>query len=269
MQNRLRFILPIGFLALMLLSGCDRNSEKLVRAFAPPEDEATATNYISLLRQGQYEAIQKDMDASITTADTHDILVKMAALIPPQDPVSVKVIGANQFHTPDNYKINLTFEYQFPTNWLLINVALQKKDGVSSIYGFHVEPISDSLENYNRFTLSGKSAFQYAMLALAILIPIFTLYVLVLCIRTKMKKRKWLWIIFILFGFGKITVSWTTGHWQWGLLQFQLLGASAFAPPFGAWLIAVSVPLGAILFLIRRKKLTASIEPVISDSPTP
>lgn len=252
-----------------MFSGCDRNSEKLVRAFAPPEDEAQATNYISLLRQGRFEQIQNDMDASITTANLHDTLVKMAALIPSQDPISVKVVGAHQFRTQDTYKINLTFEYQFHTNWLLINVALQKKDGVSTIYGFHVQPLSDSLENYNRFTLAGKSAFQYAMLALAILIPIFTLYVLVLCIRTKMKKRKWLWIIFILLGFGKITVSWTTGQWQWGLLQFQLLGASAFAPPFGAWLIAVSVPLGAILFLLRRKKLTASIEPLISESPTP
>jgi hypothetical protein len=265
----MRVILPIGVLVLILFSGCNQNSEKMVRAFTPPEDEAKATNYISLLRQGGFDQIQKDMDASITDAETHSTLVKMAALIPTQDPVSVKVVGANQFHTQDTYKINLTFEYQFPTNWLLISVALQKKDGVSSIYGFHVKPISDSLENYNRFTLAGKSAFQYAMLALAVLIPIFTVYVLVLCIRTKMKKRKWLWIIFILFGVGKITVSWTTGQWQCGLLQIQLLGAGAFAPPFGAWLIAVSVPLGAIIFLLRRKKLTASTEPVISESPAP
>ena len=269
MQNRLRFILPIGVLVLILFSGCDRNSEKMVRAFTPPEDEATATNYISLLRQGGFDQIQKDMDASITDADTHSTLVKMAALIPPQDPISVKVVGAHQFRTQDTYKINLTFEYQFPTNWLLINVALQRKAGVSTIYGFNVQPMSDSLENYNRFTLTGKSAFQYAMLALAILIPIFILYVLVLCIRTKMKKRKWLWIIFILFGFGKITISWTTGQWQWGLFQIQLLGAGAFAPLYGAWLITVSAPLGAITFLLRRKKLTASIEPLISESPTP
>jgi hypothetical protein len=269
MQDRMRFILPIGVLVLMLFSGCNQNSEKRLRPFTPPEDEAKATNYISLLRQGGFDQIQKDMDASITDADTHSTLVKMGALIPPQDPVSVKVVGAHQYRTEDTYKINLTFEYQFPTNWLLINVALQKKNGVSSIYGFHVEPLSEALEDYNRFTLAGKNPFQYAMLALAILIPIFSLYVLVLCIRTKMKKRKWLWIIFILLGFGKITVSWTTGHWQYGLFQFQLFGASAFAPPFGAWLISVSVPLGAILFLLWRKKLTATIEPVISESPTP
>ncbi len=67
------------------------------------------------------------------------------------DPVSVKVIGSQQFHNQDTYQINLTFEYQFPPNWFLINVALQRKDGVSSIYGFHVRQIRDSLENLNKF----------------------------------------------------------------------------------------------------------------------
>jgi len=265
----MRLILPIGVLVLIIFSGCNPNTEKMVKLFTPPEDEAKATNYISLLRQGRFEDIQKDMDASITGADTHATLVNMAALIPAQNSVSVKVVGANSLYSQEGSKVNLTFEYQFPTNWLLISVALQKKDGVSTIYGFHVRPIPDSLENYNRFTLVGKSIFQYAVLIASILIPIFTLYVLVVCIRTKMKKKKWLWIIFILLGVGKITIDWTTGQWQLGFFQFQLFGASAFAHPFGAWLISVSVPLGAILFLRKRKKFTASIEAVISEIPTP
>jgi hypothetical protein len=253
----MRLILPIGILVLIFLSGCNQNSETLVQKFTPPEDEAKATNYIAELRQGRYEEIQNDTDASIKTDDIHSRLVKMAALIPSQEPVSVKVIGANQFQSQGIYKINLTFEYQFPTNWVLINVAFQRKDGVSTIYGFNVQPISTSLENYNKFTLINKNIFQYAIFALAILIPIFTLCVLVLCIRTKMKKRKWLWIIFILFGVGKITINWTTGHWDFGIFQFMLFGAGAFAPPFGAWIITVSAPLGAIIFLLRRKGLAA------------
>jgi len=256
----MRFLILIGLLFLIIFSGCGQNNEKLVRRFTPPEDEAKATNYISLLRQGRLDQIQNDMDASIKSADTHNILVKMAALIPDQEPISVKVIGAQQFRDQDTYKINLSFEYQFPTNWLIINVALQRKDGASTIYGFHVQPMSDSLENSNKFTMAGKNFFQYAIFALAILIPLFTFFALVVCIRTKMKKRKWLWIIFILIGVCRITVNWTTGQWQFGLFQFQLFGAGAFAPPFGAWLIAVSVPLGAIIFLLRKRKLATLVE---------
>jgi len=245
-----------------MLSGCDQDS--LMKKFTPPEDEAIATNYIAMLRQNQFEPIQKNLDPSLKSVLTQDVLVKMAAAIPAQDPISVKVIGAQQDHYPNLYRINLSFEYQFPSKWLLINVATQKKDGVSTIIGFNIYPLSDSLENLNKFRLAGKNLLQYVTLAFAVLIPVFILYALVLCIRTKMEKRKWLWIISILIGIGKFTVNWTTGQWGIAPLSFQLFGASLFAPPYGAWLISVSLPLGAILFLLRRKKFVASTEPLSS-----
>ena len=172
-----RLILPISLLLLLILPGCTpADPASLIKKFTPPEDEAMATNYIALLRQNKFERIQNDLDPSIKSALTQDTLVKMAKAIPPEDPVSVKVIGAQQAHNPDLYKINLSFEYQFPSKWLLINVATQKKDGVSTIIGFNVYPLSDSLENINRFTLTGKNPLQYATLAFAILIPLFILY---------------------------------------------------------------------------------------------
>lgn len=120
----------------MLLSGCNQNNEALLKKYTPPEDEASATNYISLLRQGEFERIQHDTDPAITNAGTHDVLAGMAALIPPQEPVSIKVVGAQQFKSDDAYKINLSFEYQFPTNWLLINVALERKAGLQPSWAF-------------------------------------------------------------------------------------------------------------------------------------
>jgi hypothetical protein len=255
-----RFIYLVGLPVLMVLSGCGDPSS-LIKKFTPPEDETIATNYIALLRQNKFDQIQKDIDPSLKSALTQDMLMKMAEAIPLQDPISVKVIGAYGNHFPDASQINLTFEYQFPSKWILINVATQKKDGVSTIIGFNIYPLTDSLENLNKFTLVGKNLLQYATLAFAILIPIFSLFALVLCIRTKMEKRKWLWIIFILFGLGKFTLSWTTGQWNFAPLSVQLFGSSSFAPPFGAWLISVSLPLGAILFLLKRKKFITPVEP--------
>ncbi len=262
-----RFVLPVGLLFLTMFSGCTpADPASLIKKFTPPEDEAIATNYIALLRRNEFEQIEKDLDPSLKSVLTQDTLMKMAEAIPTQNPISVKVIGAQQVRDPGTYQINLTFEYQFPSKWLLINVATQKKDGVSTIIGFNVYPLSDSLENLNKFTLAGKTFLQYATLALAFLIPLFTLYALVLCIRTKMIKRKWLWIIFILIGIGKLTVNWTTGQWNFAPLSFQLFGAGSFAPPYGAWLISISLPLGAIMFLFRRMNLVASVKQVNSTS---
>jgi hypothetical protein len=91
----------------------------------------------------------------------------------------------------------------------------------------------------------------------AIIAAIFTLTVLVVCIRTKMQRRKWLWILFILFGFGRLSVNWTTGQWGIGVLAVQLFSASAHADFFGPWIVSVSLPAGAVIFLIKRRNLQA------------
>jgi hypothetical protein len=177
------------------------------------EDEAVAKHYIELLRQSKFEEIENDSDPSIRRPDARDILEKMAGMIPTNTPESIKIVGSHVMHTPNSRTVNITFEYQFPTKWLLINVAIQKKDGVSTIVGFNVNPMSESLEQINRFTLTGKGLIHYVALLLIILAPLFTLYALVLCIKTRFVKKKWLWIIFIVLGIGKFGVNWTTGQW--------------------------------------------------------
>jgi hypothetical protein len=71
---------------------------------------------------------------------------------------------------------------------------------------------------------------------------------------------EWLWMIFILIGIGRFPVNWTTGQWTFSPFYFLLFGAGSFAQPYSAWLVSVAVPLGAILFLFRRKRLAVPVE---------
>ncbi|GGY18972.1 hypothetical protein GCM10008098_08910 [Rhodanobacter panaciterrae] len=263
----MRYFIFVVVLLLGAIAGCDQSS--LLKAMTPSGDEQTAKSYIDLLREHKFEQIEQAIDPEIKVPNLHDALVEMAGLIPAQDPTSVKVVGANTFKGPDIYKSNITFEYQFSDKWLLANVAIQKKGGVSTIIGFNVNRLSDSLENLNKFKLAGKSLLQYAVLAGTILIPLFSLYALVLCARARIPKRKWLWIVFILFGIGKFAVNWTTGQWGFMPLSFQLFGAGAFAPLYGAWTLSISLPLGAIWFLMRRKSFSqaASAQSVPPELP--
>ena len=162
---------------------------------------------------------------------------------------------SQQFGGDDVYKTNITYEYQYPNKWLLFNVATQKKGKIFTIIGFRLTPISDSLENLNRFTLHGKSPMQYLVLMWGCLTVLFILCALVLCVRTRIEKRKWLWILFILFGMGEVLVNWTTGQWSFSPLSFELFGFSGFSNVYGPWIIKVSFPLGALIFLLRRRKL--------------
>lgn len=237
----------------LALTACDQGS--IMKKMTSPEDEATAKHYIELLRQSNFELIENELDPSIKSPDIRETLIKMANLIPAANLESVKVVGSHVLHGPGSRSANITFEYQFPGKWLLINVATQKKNEISTIVGFNVNPIPDSLEHINRFTLTGKGLIHYTALILIILIPLFALYALVLCIRTKPMKRKWLWVIFILLGIGKFGINWTTGQYFVAPLSIQLFGVSAFAPMYGPWTLSISLPLGAIVFLIMRKRL--------------
>jgi len=78
-----------------------------------------------------------------------------------------------------------------------------------------------------------------------------------------MARRKWAWIIFILFGIGKISINWATGEWTIVPLSIQLFSSSAFAALNGPWIIAASLPLGAIMFITRtlRRPVVREVEP--------
>ncbi|MFI4867515.1 MAG: hypothetical protein ACHQDB_10505 [Steroidobacterales bacterium] len=251
-----QFIASIFLIALVACSQQD-----LVQKFASPAEQSVARQYIDLLRQQQYEAIEAAMDPSLGGPSMHGTLVSMAAVLPAGQPTSVTLIGARRFKASGSETVNLTFEYNFSGKWIVANVAVKRNGGNTTIVGFNIYPQPNSLERQNRFTLRGKSAFQYLVLGLAVILPLFTLFALVTCVRTKLKGRKWPWVLFVIFGIGKVAVNWTTGQWGYSFLNAQLFSAGAFAPLYGQWTIFISIPVGAIVFLARRKQLKVAVEP--------
>jgi hypothetical protein len=226
-----------------------------MKRWTPPGAEATARNYVELLRQGKFERIEQDLDAGITDANTRDTFAKMAALFPAGDPESVKVVGAHTFHGQGYSTADITLEYQFPSKWLIVSVATQSKASVSTVTGFHVNPMTDSLENLYKFSLFGKSPGQYLVLICGVCALLFSLYVLAVCIRTKIGKAKWLWMLFILVGMVKLAINWTTGEFTFMLLAINLPCVTATHPLYGPWTVAFYLPVGAVLFMNHRRKL--------------
>jgi hypothetical protein len=252
-MNRFLTLAFLGFLA----TACSQ--EDIMRKIAPPAQQEIARNYIEQLRNRDFYSIEKAADPSIAAEFGGGTLDKMADIIPKGAPTSVKLVGANQFSSEKvGTTVNLTYEFQFGDQFLLINVARKMKDGVETIIGFRVQPLRASLEAQNSFSLSNKTALQYGVLAAAIGAAMFTLVALIICIRTKIARRKWLWILFILFGFGKIMVNWSTGTWDFRIFNFQLFSAGADANFFGPWIITVALPIGAAVFLARRKALAVT-----------
>jgi len=250
----------------IMLAACSQ--DEMLQKFSSPEDRATTEKYVELLRAHNFSEIEKATDPSVKETDIHGKLEEMARLLPSGKITSVKLIGAQTHKTPGMTIKNTTLEYNYDGKWVLANVAIQEKNGAKTIVGFNIVPQPGSQESINRFTLSNKSILHYTVLSAAFLGLVISLFALLRCMRSKSITKKWKWIVFIIFGFGKLTINWTTGQWNLTPISFQLFSASAVAPFYGPWNIAASLPIGAVVFLLMRKKLLAPKPNCKVDDPT-
>ena len=257
-------------LMLLPLTGCDRSTllspfgydrAKLLKKLTPPDDESLAINCIDLLLQGRYQEIEAYLDPSTRDSETPGVLATMASYFPTK-PVSEKTVDVSFVRGRGSSSTNLTLEYEFPRGWLLAQFMIQTKDGAKTITGFHVTPISESVEVANEFTLYGKGFSQYTGLCLAVLVLTFTLYAFVSCAQAKIGKRKWLWLIVIVLGGCRLTLNWTTGLWFFTPLALQFPPVMMTSALYGPWLIQIVAPLGAIAFLAFRKRGSEIPSPV-------
>jgi hypothetical protein len=212
------------------------------------------------LQARNVKALREKMDPKLLATATPSIFDQMAAFFPPTPPRSVAVA----FLTTQNFlkanddmvrRVNVSLQYEFESKWLLANATWREMaSGDKIIESMSVQPLTKSLKEINNFQLEGKGIANYAILVLAVAMPLFCIAALVGCIRTPMpRKRKILWCIGILVGFVRVGVNWTSGAISVDLLYVQFLSAGWLRwGPFAPHLISVSVPWFAMLFLWRR-----------------
>lgn len=248
------FLYLLGLLAL--LAGCDQQAmfEKFIK-----KESAIAKTILSQLSAKDYGAVEKQLDPSIKNASVQAALEQMAAMFPPGEPASINTVGANTSTLNGITTYNLTFEHEYSNAWLLTNVVLQRRNAQVTVLGLHVNPMKQSLKELNRFTFAGKGILHYIVFALAIAIPLFIVFTLVLCFKTPIAKRKWLWLLFVALGFVQLSLNWTDGTYGIQPISFALLGAGFFsAGPYAPIVFNIAFPLGAVIFLFKRRSLGAT-----------
>ena len=243
-------------LILFLLSGCDQQA--MFERFIPKEESAVAKELLFQLAAKDYATIERQLDPSVQSPSVRDALEQMAALFPAEPPKSVNTVGANTSSVNGVTTYNLTFEHQYSSVWLLTNVVLQRRDGHVTVLGLHANPMRQSLEDVNRFTFEGKGPIHYIVFVLVVGVPLFIAYALVLCFKTPIARRKWLWLLFVALGFFQLSLNWTDGAYGIQAISFALLGAGFVrAGPYAPFILNVAIPVGAIVFMVRRRSLVA------------
>lgn len=238
----------------LFLSSCSQ--DELNDRIIPKEESSFAEDYLSKLRGRDFTYVKSILSPEIDAQVTDELLEQMAGYFREGEPLSVKIIGSQVNVFNGQWKGNFTFEYQFESGWNIANAALQKTDSGYQVIGLNVYQTDASQKEINAFGLSSKSGLQYLVLSLAVLVPVFILFTLIVCVRTPIQRKKWLWVIFVLLGVGAIQVNWTNGSYGFQLISINLFGASATAAgPAAPWILSASIPLGAIVFWVRRKSL--------------
>lgn len=224
----------------------------------PKEEVEFSKKYLSLFQARNFEEISKPLNPKLKTQDLYSHLERVANFFPPDPPKNIELVGSHTFKSGDKWQANITFQYEFPSSWLIASVNLERiGNGKLIVNGVNVNPIHDSLENINRFTLKGKGPIHFLFLVLILFLPVFIIFTFVVCLRTQIKKKKWLWAIFILLGYGQFSLNWTTGTGSVNPIYFQFLGAGfVSAGKCAPFILSVSFPLGAILFWVKKREMT-------------
>ena len=239
-------------LLVAFVNGCDQSARLERKA---PQDVSLVKSYFDLIRGGHSDQVKELMVPALQNAESGANFEELVATIPQEVPSSVKAIKVDLRCEEGKCEDAIILEYRYSTERLLFNVMLLKEAGELAILGIHITVIPESFMKTNEFRLVDMGPLQYLILTLAILLPAFSLYVLGLCIRARIGPRKWMWAAFILCGITRMGINWKTGQLDFQFLSIQVLSAGAFVLPYGPWVVSVSLPLGAILFLINYRSL--------------
>ena len=206
------------------------------------------------------------VQAQITKAQLTELqagLTKVADEFPNEKPLSVKLVGVNTSLHAGVWTYKLTYEYEFSQRWVSASVVLTRSGNSIRINYLHAQPLAEPLEQLNALTFVGKTQKHYIFAGAAVLMYVFSVVSVYACLFTPMARRKWLWVIFVMLGFTSLNLNWTTGQLSYNLLTVAAPAAGA-GTGFGfytPWIVKIGLPLGAIVFWLRRRALVGDSSP--------
>lgn len=256
--NIVSVILLVLTLSPLFLASHLYSMASLDQRAIPQKEAAFSRQYFALVQAHDFEGAKKFLSPKIDSEHFKKVFDQMTALFPSEAPKSVKAVDWNGVTRDGVIEISLTSEYEFSDKWLVANIVMQQQGDSYLVEGVHINPLNTSLEDITRFRFLGQNMVHYLVFIAAIAVLLLDLYALRLCIEMPVLKFKWLWIIFILFGFGSVTYDWLSGMLYYNLLVAKVPVIQFSQMLFQPFLITITLPLGAIVFLFMRRKWAAA-----------
>ncbi len=249
----------MAFFVGLALAGCSQ--KEMLDKMSSPEDRALGQTVVYDLQSGP------GRDADLASHIDPTLRDKLAAALPkmrvamPNGPsgqsrlvdAGFRVTNINGQNSRSGY---LAYEIDAGAKRTLVRMQVMRQGGQAWITSLYVNGLPAPVEQLTSFSLSGKSVTQYAVLALTVLSFLTIIVSEIVLVRTKRIPLKWLWFIGCLFGYGQVSVDWSSGAVAFMPLYLQLLGAFALkAGMLAPWRVGFALPIVSIVFLAMRRRL--------------
>jgi hypothetical protein len=234
---------------VVMLAGCDEDA-RLQKA-APKEADAVAREFFTALNKKNTDQAEKLIEPKIR-AEAKEKLKNLADLLAVGTPEKVQVVGIRVRQDKDQKLVQLNYQISFSQAWVVASLAILENPQGRHIFSVRMDPLKEPLEKIYAFKFFGKSFFHYVVLLFALAVPLFIIYVGVQCFRYPMAwKWKWIWLLFIALAFLPVYLDWTGGRAFIRLLGVLILGVSFMKVKYGPLVLAVGIPVGALVFYFK------------------
>jgi len=230
---------------------------KLEKTALTPSERALVRGAVDDVARGDSTSLSNKVPPELA-AKLAPVLGKMREQLP-VSPLELSFLNANWTLSGGGRSTDAVYSVKGKSGWALVEANTQTSNGRTMLTAIYIQRTPADPEKVNSFSLREARPAGWAMLvamaaALAITIAgIFRVW------RSGQFRRRWLWTIGAVIGVTVLRMNWTTGEFSFQPIYFQLFSVGAAKQPiFAPWILAVSVPMVALIALFRRGKSVAS-----------
>jgi hypothetical protein len=250
-----------SLIPLLVLINC---KTKDISVLIKDDEKNFAERILALFNNGQTDSLYALLDNQLKTSQTYETIGKLKCLLPNTPLQSRQFLKFSRFVSKSYSQTALRIQDNYSSNSALYEISFKKAGDTLTIQNFRLNLVSPENRISLKVLLKTLTPVRFAFGFLMMTIPLFIIATLILLLFSKGIKKKWLWFIFMFLGFVQFKLNWFAGSMNTNLLSFQFLGAGFFSEgDYGPLWISFSLPLGSIIFLIKRKSLISGTKQII------
>jgi len=221
--------------------------------------------FVSIIKDKSVDSTLLYVSKDLQTQNSKEFFLKVSADIKFKQQEEVKILGYNvttAWNTNQKSSKVYTTDYEFKyDNWYYaFSISVLELDNNLSVIGFNANKFIKPIEEINSFSFSNVGLVHIIFIIIVVTIIGFIIFSVINIVKSAVKK-KWLWILISLIGFCGLSFNWTTGDINFQFFTIKILGIgfskSGVASP---WFLSLTVPIGAIIYWIKKPGILFSQE---------